>query len=105
MPSGAGSGGRFLFSTVGGNGADAGVSAAGGLERIVVKARTTAPVIGTTAIAAHALLLRRRTDTVLIGLERRLLMDASILAAVPLCAGEKNYAIRYPKNYPVVRST
>ena len=27
------------------------------------------------------------------------------LAAVPLCAGEKNYAIRYPKNYPVVRST
>ena len=49
-------------------------SAAAGLERIAVKARTTAPAIGTTATTAHALLLRRGTDTVLIGFERRLLI-------------------------------
>ena len=57
--------------------ADGSASAAGGLERIVVRARTTAPVIGTMATHAHALLLRRGTDTVLIGFERRLLICGS----------------------------
>ena len=74
MPSGAEAGGRFLFSTVAGNGVDVGTPAAGGLARIVVRARTTAPVIGTMAIAAHAPLLRRITDAVFIGCGRRLLM-------------------------------
>lgn len=57
MPSGAGPGGGFLFSTVGRNGADGGASIAGGLERIVASATTTELAIDTTATHIHGRLL------------------------------------------------
>ena len=80
MPSGAGPGGGFLFSTVGRNRCDVAASAAGsawsadGLGRVAVKATIAAAAIVTTATHVHALLLRRGTDTVLFGFERRLLI-------------------------------
>jgi hypothetical protein len=56
MPSGAGPGGGFLFSTVGRNRADDGASATDGLERVVVKAKIVAAPISTTATHRGALL-------------------------------------------------
>ena len=91
MPSGAGPGGVFLFSTVGRNRFDVAASAAGsawladGLGRVAVKATIAAAAIVTTATHAHALLLRRGTDTVLIGFERRLLI--CLLVELLECAG------------------
>ena len=96
MPSGAGPGGGFLFSTVGRNRFDVAASAAGsagradGLGRVAVKATIAAAAIVTTATHVHALLLRRGTDTVLIGFERRLLIcrlcriTSSVPASSPL---------------------
>ena len=81
---------------------------ADGLGRVAVKATIAAAAIVTTATHVHALLLRRGTDTVLFGFERRLLICGlgrvvtRILAAVAVCVGEKNYARGYPKNYLVV---
>ena len=92
-----------MFSLVGRNSADGGASTAGALGRIVVMARTTVAATGKMATTAHALLLRRGTATVLIGLERRLLILWSssivtrILAAVSSCVGEENYGSRYPE--------
>ncbi len=83
MPSGAGPGGGFLFSTVGRNRFDVAASAAGsawladGLGRVAVKATIAAAAIVTTATHVHALLRRRGTETVLTGFERRLLICGS----------------------------
>ena len=83
MPSGAGPGGGFLFSTVGRNRFDVAASTAGsagsadGLGRVAVKATIAAAAIITTATHVQTLLLRRGTDTVLIGCERRLPIGGS----------------------------
>ena len=80
MPSGAGPGGGFVFSTVGRNRFDVAASTAGsarsadGLERVAVKATIAAAAIVTTATHVHARLLRRGCETVLCGFERRLLI-------------------------------
>ena len=68
MPSGAGPGGVFLFSTVGRNRFDVATAAAGGtfaadgLERVVVKTRIAAAAIVTRATHIHTLLLGRECD-------------------------------------------
>ena len=70
MPSGAGPGGVFLFSTVGTNRFDvapaaAGVTfTAGRLERVVVKTTIAAAAIVTRAAHIHTLLFERECDAV-----------------------------------------
>jgi len=68
MPSGAGPGGAFLFSTVGRNRFDVATAAADatlaaeGLERVVVKTRIAAAAIVTRATHIHTLLGERERD-------------------------------------------
>jgi hypothetical protein len=88
MPSGAGPGGGFLFSTVGRNRVDDETSPADGLDRIMVKATIMVAGSSTTATDVQTLLVRRGDGTTLTLFERRLMSWLSLYA--PLVWGAHN---------------